>query len=67
MRAIYGGTYYRIYLCGQVIGPFPGPIVGHELLEMLEGLHEVWEWFTSVGEAHRSGASNPTITRYIQE
>ena len=66
-RTIYGGPYDRIYLCGQVIGPFPSPIVGHELFEMLEGLHEVWEWFTSVGEGRRSGTSSPTITRYVQE
>jgi hypothetical protein len=67
MRTIYGGPYHRVYLCGHVIGPFPGAIVGSELFEMLHGLPELWHWFLSVGEARRSGASNPTITRYIQE
>lgn len=66
-RTIYGGPYHRVYLCGYVIGPFPGAIVGIEVFEMLHGLHELWHWFLSVGEARRSGASNPTITRYVQE
>lgn len=65
-RTFYGGPYDRVYLCGHVIGPFAGTIVGDELFDMLHGLHEAWSWFVSVGEAHRAGMSTPTILKHVE-
>src|ERR1700722_13914357 len=46
-----GDSINRIYFRAQVLGPFPGAVVGHELVAMLAGRYELSSYLRDVGEA----------------
>ena len=50
--SLTAGDYInRIYLRDQVLGPFPGAVVGHELVAMLAGRYELSSYLRDVGGA----------------
>ena len=61
--ALTGSPYDRVYFCTRVLGPFPGPIVGHELFDVLaETRFDLWSFLVDVAEAHRKGQPRRTPT-----
>jgi hypothetical protein len=52
--ALTEDAFNRVYFRAQVLGPFPGAIVGHELFASLaDTRHELWSYLVDVGEASR--------------
>ncbi len=50
--SLTAGDYInRIYLRDQVLGPFPGAVVGHELVAMLAGRYELSSYLRDIGGA----------------
>jgi hypothetical protein len=50
--SLTAGDYInRIYLRDQVLGPFPGAVVGHELVAMLAGRYELSSYLRDAGGA----------------
>jgi hypothetical protein len=50
--SLTAGDYInRIYLRDQVLGPFPGAVVGYELVAMLAGRYELSSYLRDVGGA----------------
>ncbi|MGB6486428.1 MAG: hypothetical protein WBE91_06050 [Steroidobacteraceae bacterium] len=65
--SLTAGDYInRIYLRDQVLGPFPGAVVGHGLVAMLAGRYELSSYLRDVGGATLSNGPRRTplaITR----
>ncbi len=58
---LQGSPFNRLSFGTRVLGPFPGPIVGPELFELLtNSRHELWSFFLDAGEA--AEASRPRRT-----
>ena len=50
--SLTAGDYLnRIYFRAQVLGPFPGAVVGHELVALLAGRYELSSYLRDAGEA----------------
>lgn len=61
-----GDNINRIYLRDQVLGPFPGAVLGHELVAILAGRFELSSYLRDVGAAtmcDRPRRTPLTITR----
>lgn len=59
--ALTGSPYDRVYFCTRVLGPFPGAIVGHELIDVLaETRFDLWSFLVDVAEAHRKAQPQRT-------
>lgn len=56
-----GDGFNRIYFRAQVVGPFPGAVVGHELIAMLAGRYELSSYLRDVGEATLSKGRRRTM------